>query len=145
MEKDSWEIRKIRAEDCWPIRQKVMWPNRSMEYVKLEKDEEGLHLGLFKEAKLLSIISLFVEGDRAQFRKFATLIEEKGKGYGSILLSHLLKEAESYPISSIFCNARIERIAFYEKFGLQQTTHSFEKGGRKYVIMEKYLNNQSPG
>ena len=139
------EIREIRAEDCWPIRQKVMWPDRSLEYVKLEKDEEGLHLGLFKGTRLISIISVFVEGDRAQFRKFATLVEEQGKGYGSKLLSHLLKEVETYPIASIFCNARIERTTFYEKFGLQQSKHTFEKGGRSYVIMEKYLDNHSVG
>lgn len=135
------EIRKIRAEDCWPIRQQVMWPDREIEYVKLDKDAEGMHFGLFRENELLSIISLFIEKDRAQFRKFATLLEEQGKGYGTTLLNFLLTEVEKYSLSSIFCNARIERSAYYEKFGLRKTEQMFEKGGRKYVIMEKKLNS----
>ncbi|MEM8889239.1 MAG: GNAT family N-acetyltransferase, partial [Bacteroidota bacterium] len=113
-----------------------------LEYVKLEKDSEGMHFGLFREDKLLSIISLFINEDRAQFRKFATLIEEQGKGYGTKLLRFLLEEVAKYPLSCIFCNARIERTAYYEKFGLKRTEEYFEKGGRKYVIMEKKLSTQ---
>ena len=139
---EALEIRKIQAEDCWPIRQKVMWPDRELEYVKLEKDAEGMHFGLFREKELLSIISLFIEEDRAQFRKFATLLEEQGKGYGTTLLSFLMDEVKRYPLSSIFCNARIERTAYYEKFGLKRTEEYFEKGGRKYVIMEKKFSIQ---
>lgn len=116
-----------------------MWPDRSLEYVKLEHDEKGLHFGLFEQERLISIISLFIDGDRAQFRKFATLEEEQGKGYGSKLLTFLLEEVEKYPVNNIFCNARIERSAYYEKFGLKMTEDMFERGGRKYVIMEKEL------
>lgn len=120
-----------------------MWPDRDLDYVKLEKDSEGIHLGLFINEQLVSIISLFIDGEKAQFRKFATREEEQGKGYGSQLLIHLLKEAEKYPIAYIFCNARIERTAYYEKFGLKKTEQNFEKGGRKYVIMEKRIEPKS--
>jgi len=106
------------------------------------QDLEYMHFGLFREKELLSIISLFIEEDRAQFRKFATLLEEQGKGYGSRLLGFLLEEVEQHSLNSIFCNARIERTAYYEKFGLKRTEEYFEKGGRKYVIMEKKLNTQ---
>lgn len=134
------QIRQISAEACWPIRQEVMWPEKDIEFVKLEKDESGIHYGLFLNQKLSSIISLFIEGNEAQFRKFATLKEEQGRGLGSKLLGFLLVEIERYPVRRIYCNARIERSAFYESFGLKKTEVSFERAGRSYIIMEKQLN-----
>ena len=82
------EIREIKAEDTWPMRHKVMWPDQPLDYVILPQDEEGLHYGLFKEDKLISVISLFINQEEAQFRKFATATEAQGKGYGSALLHH---------------------------------------------------------
>ena len=133
-------IGEISAEACWPIRQEVMWPDKGIDFVKLEKDESAIHYGLFLNQKLSSIISLFIEKDQAQFRKFATLKKEQGRGLGSKLLSFLLKEIEKYPVQRIFCNARIERLSYYEKFGLKKTKTVFEKAGRRYIIMEKHLN-----
>ena len=39
----------------------------------LQDDEDGLHFGLFNKEKLVSVVSLFIDGEEAQFRKFATL------------------------------------------------------------------------
>lgn len=131
------EIREIKAEDCWPIRHKVMWPNKDFEYIKLAKDQEGLHIGLYKDQHLISVVSCFIEGRSAQFRKFATLESEQGKGYGSKLLSFILEKLSHFSLDRVFCNARIEKSAFYEKFGMKKTDRLFERGGKSYVIMEK--------
>lgn len=78
----SMIIREISPQETWPIRHKVMWPNESFEYVKLPIDEKGLHLGLWANDTLVSVVSLFMIKEMGQFRKFATLVEEQGKGYG---------------------------------------------------------------
>jgi len=133
------EIKEIEAEDCWPIRHEVMWPDKALEYIKLPQDQTGVHVGLYKDQRLISVVSFFVEGRSAQFRKFATLKTEQGKGYGSKLLNFILDKMTQLPLDRVFCNARIEKADYYERFGLKRTEDFFERGGKSYVIMEKYL------
>lgn len=132
-------IEIVEKEQVWKIRHDVMWPDKPFDYIKLDDDGRGNHFGLFIENRLISVISLFVENEEAQFRKFATLQEEQGKGYGSKLLESVLEEAKIQGVKRIWCNARKNKADFYKKFGLQETGGSFEKGGKSYVIMEKYL------
>lgn len=132
-------IKPISHEDTWQIRHNVMWPDKPFDYVKLPNDELGKHYGLFVGEKMVSIISLFVEDRKAQFRKFATLITEQGKGYGAILLEHIMGEIEEMDVHTVWCNARADKTGFYQNFGLKPTDQTFTKGGIDYVIMEKQL------
>jgi len=130
-------IHPIPYQSTWPIRQQVMWPTKPIDYVKLANDPEGLHFGLKRGEKNVSIISAFIQGEEAQFRKFATLQEEQGKGYGTMLLAFLLEKLQQIGVQKVWCNARVEKAEFYERFGLVQTAQTFSKGGITYVIMEK--------
>lgn len=130
-------VHTIQAKDTWELRHRVMWPGRDISYVKLPKDEEGRHFGLFVQGRLVSVVSLFIQDGKAQFRKFATEITEQGKGYGSLLLNEVIEYASHEPVQTIWCNARRDKTAFYTKFGLRETAQTFEKGGVVYVIMEK--------
>lgn len=139
-------IQPVAAEDTWPIRHEVMWPDHPFEFVKVERDTtDGLHYGLFlreegKEARLVSIVSLFVDGDAAQFRKLATLNEEQGKGYGSQLLHYLIEEVcKPKGIKRFWCNARKEKSTYYERFGLGLTDQTYVKGGIDFVVMERKM------
>ncbi|MBD8067846.1 GNAT family N-acetyltransferase [Bacillus sp. PS06] len=116
-----------------------MWPNKEYDFIKLKDDDEGIHFGLFIEKNLISVISLFIKNDDAQFRKFATLQQEQGKGYGTALLDFILNEAESYGVKRIWCNARKNKADFYKKFGFVETNSTYIKEGKSFVIMEKYL------
>jgi GNAT superfamily N-acetyltransferase len=132
-------IRIINMQDAWETRHKVMWPDKPFDFIKLEDDPSGTHFGMFKEDVLVSVISLFISNEEAQFRKFATVEHEQGKGYGSALLSYVLKEAKSYGVKRIWCNARKNKINFYKKLGLQETNERFVKEGKAFIIMEKNL------
>ncbi len=132
-------ISEIKAEDTWDIRHRVMWPDMPFNFVKLDKDSEGIHFGLFMDDKLISIVSLFVKNNQAQFRKFATEITEQGKGYGTKLLTFLINEAESMNVDKIWCNARIDKTKYYEKFGLLKTEKIYTKGEIDFVIIENDL------
>ncbi|WP_350285393.1 GNAT family N-acetyltransferase [uncultured Croceitalea sp.] len=116
-----------------------MWPNKPIAYVKLPNDDQGQHFGLFSQDKLIAVISLFIDGNDAQFRKFATLRQEQGKGHGTVLLQFILKTTIELSLESLWCNARADKTYFYEKFGMQKTDKQFLKGGIHYVIMEKQL------
>jgi len=114
-----------------------MWPNQPLEFVKLPEDDKGLHYGLYVDDQLTSIISLFINGKEAQFRKFATLESHQGKGYGSILLNEIMQIAATESLTKIWCNARRSKTNYYTKFGMKVTDKTYVKGGTDFVIMEK--------
>jgi GNAT superfamily N-acetyltransferase len=131
------EIRLIHPEEVWGIRQQVLWPEKPLAYIQLPEDEWGLHYGGFQNNRLVSVVSLFIEGEEAQFRKFATLEEEQGKGYGSHLLRHVLDIAAGRGVRRVWCNARTHKAGFYAGFGLKPTGAILEKDGVSFVIMER--------
>jgi predicted GNAT family N-acyltransferase len=54
---------------------------------------------------------------------------------------YVIGEAERAGVKRIYCNARVNKVAFYEKFGLRATGSAFSKSGKDYVIMERcYLS-----
>lgn len=126
-------IKEIPYELTYAIRQQVMWPDKPIEFIHVEGDETADHFGYFDQDKLVSVISVFKTEEGFQFRKFATLVDYQGQGIGSKLLEYILKKY--YGV--IWCNARIEKTGFYERFGLKRTHMFFEKGGKHYVIMKK--------
>ncbi|WP_325176730.1 GNAT family N-acetyltransferase [Paenibacillus alkalitolerans] len=131
------DIRTIEKEQAWKLRHEVMWPERDVDYVKLQDDD--------KDDRLVSVVSLFVNGAEAQFRKFATVQDMQGKGNGSRLLSHVLEVAERAGVRRTFCNARSDKTDFYRKFGLRETKQSFTKGGKDYIVMERWYGNNDTG
>lgn len=136
-------IKEISAEDTWDIRHSVMWPNNSINYIKLPEDSTGIHFGLFKNNLLTAVVSLFIKQNTAQFRKLATETQEQGKGYVSLLIKHIMKYAKNENVDKIWCNARAEKAVFYEKFQLVKTNYTYRKNGIDFIIMEKKLNSSN--
>lgn len=132
-------IKEVNLEEVWQLRHEVMWPDMPFDYIKLADDDEGIHFGLHKDKRLISVLSLFINDGDAQFRKFATLEQEQGHGYGSILLNYIIDNVKHYGIKRIWCNARTDKTAFYQKFGLIKTESTFRRDGKSYIIMEKRL------
>lgn len=129
-------IKEIEASETWPLRHKVMWPSKPLDFVVLPNDDEGLHFGLFEKDILVSAVSLFIDGHEGQFRKFATDDYFQGKGYGTKLLNHLIEEAKKLNIKSLKCNARMTAIEFYQRFGMKVASDIVRKNGKDYVMME---------
>ena len=135
----SMKIEQIAPHQTWSIRHQVMWPDRELDYVKLSEDYDGVHFGLYEGDQLVSVVSAYESGQEAQFRKFATLEAHQGKGYGSQLLKYLLEWLTEQGATRIWCNARIEKCGFYERFGMVKTDVTFQKGGKDYVAMERVV------
>lgn len=132
-------IKNIPAQATWPLRHTAMWPDKPLDYIKLPQDHNGVHFGLFRDKELITVASLFIKDSEAQFRKLATKTAEQGKGYGSQMIDHLLKEAQRRGVERIWCNARQDKAGFYHKFGFTETPRTFCKGKIHYVVMEKML------
>lgn len=129
-------INEIPASETWAIRHKVMWPDMPFEFVQLKEDNLGSHFGLYSESKLVAIVSCFEDNEEMQFRKLATLTEEQGKGNATILLEYILQQAKNKGIKRVWCNARVNKKSFYEKFGMIDTKVTFLKSGQEFTIME---------
>lgn len=132
-------IKEAPIEEVWLMRQQIMYPAETLEFVKLEDDASGTHLGLYQGDRLLSVISLFERDGSVQFRKFATIVNEQGKGYGTRLLQYVMDWASKSESKIIWCNARLSATSLYEKFGMQQTGDSWEKHGIEFIKMQKQL------
>ena len=134
------EIRPIPAEATYSLRQQVLWPDKPLDYVKVENDAAGQHFGAFRHEELLAVISLFVDGPEARFRKFATRPDWQGKGLGTALLEHVLAEARRQGARRIWCDARQDSAGFYARFGLRPEGETFYKGPVAYVRMAAALS-----
>ncbi|MGB3152386.1 MAG: GNAT family N-acetyltransferase [Maribacter sp.] len=135
-------IREIDARDTYAIRHEAMWPVKPLEFVHLDNDEEGTHFGLFRDSILLAVVSLFITGNQAQFRKLATKTSEQGNGYGTLLLKHLIiYVSNEKQVIRLWCNARVDKTDFYKKFGMAETSKTFGKAGMNYVIMDKFFKS----
>lgn len=142
MKNKHFEIKEISIVETLHIRHKVMWPNKPLTYVELPNDKNGKHLGLYVNDTLTSIVSLFTVNNEVQFRKFATLVEFQGLGYGTVLLQKVIASTKKEEIRKLWCNARVEKSKFYEKFGLKPTNKKFEKGGIQYIVMERLFTSK---
>lgn len=129
------DLKQIQADETWALRHKVMWPDKPLDFVILPNDADGLHYGLFENGQLVSVISMFVKGDKAQFRKFATDAAYQGKGYGSQLLVYLIDTSRDLNIKELNCDARITAISFYKRFGMEIDSEVFQKSGKDYIRM----------
>lgn len=133
-------IKQITAEETWPLRHKVMWPNLPFNFIQLPEDARGTHFGLFVEKELISIVSIFQTATgMAQFRKFATTTKEQGKGFGTKLLIHVMQYAKNEGYHTLWCNARVDKTAYYKKFGMTETEETYTKQNIKFVILKKVL------
>ena len=146
----KFRIEEVSADVVWPVRHTVMYPDMDFESIKLEEDANGIHLGLFVDGtdggkigagkNLISVVSLFVKNGELQFRKFATLNEYQGRGYGSALLNYIIEYSRAKSLKRIWCNARKNATGFYKRAGFQETDQVFYKDGYDFVIMELHLN-----
>ncbi len=136
-------IKRVPAEVVWPVRHRVMYPGKNFDDIKLPQDASAVHLGLYEDDELVSVVSLFWENDTLQFRKFATLEKYQAKGYGSRLLNYVIGWARQRDIKRIWCNARKSAAPFYERFGLHETNTQYKQDGIEFVIMEMILHRLS--
>jgi GNAT superfamily N-acetyltransferase len=135
------QIEQIRFDLTWRIRHEVMYPDLPFDAIKLENDPNGIHFGLYTNDQLIAVVSLFKLGPAYQFRKFATRVSAQGKGYGTLLLKHIISHVKDAGAERLWCNARVSAAAFYSKFGFKETDQLSRNNDIDFVIMELQLNN----
>jgi phosphoribosylformimino-5-aminoimidazole carboxamide ribotide isomerase len=132
-------IEQIRPELTWQLRRDTLYPAMLRQEMGMEEDGDGIHFGLFTENKLAGVVSLFQNGTAFQFRKLAVDAAMQHKGLGSILVNYITNFAEENGGTLIWCNARVDAVAFYLKLNFVQTGRFFTKKGIDYEVTEKAI------
>ena len=130
-------IEQISPASTWFIRHTVLWPDKPFSFVQLPEDASGYHWGLYANHELVSVVSLFLDGRIARFRKFATLPDFQNKGFGSMLLTHVFEAAKELGATEIWCDARSSAADFYTRFGMEVEGELFLKSEIAYFRMKK--------
>lgn len=133
-------IRRITTEETLPLRRDVLYPNDTLDAVRVPNDEDGLHFGLFEEAQIVGVVSLFLRRTDAQFRKLAVHPACQGKGYGRLLINHLIQLCRKEHVPLLWCHARDTAESFYTQFGFIQQGEYFKKGNITFCKMELQLD-----
>ena len=128
-------VKIIPLEVALEIRKIVMYPDLSIAEQKVETDDSSVHLGVEVDGMIVSVISLFEINNELQFRKFATLQSEQGKGYGQFLLQYVFEYAKAKKYSAIWCNARMNAAGFYARFGMAPSGETWWDKGFEFVKM----------
>ncbi|PSL29809.1 1-(5-phosphoribosyl)-5-[(5-phosphoribosylamino)methylideneamino]imidazole-4-carboxamide isomerase [Chitinophaga ginsengisoli] len=134
------QIRRINPEDTLQLRRDVLYPDATLEAVRVDHDDDGLHFGLFEDTRLRGIVSLFPQKDVAQFRKLAVHPDCQGKGYGSLLMQHIEDFCRKEHIPTLWCNARNTAEGFYVKRGYAFWGDHFTKDNIVFCKMKLQLD-----
>lgn len=128
-------LSRITPEQTIEVRHRVLWPDKDPSYCVVEGDNEAWHFGALVEQQLVAVASLFINGNQARLRKFATLDELQGKGIGTRLMQFMIQHLHDNNIEMLWCDARQSASGFYQRFGLTVEGKSFLKNGRPHVRM----------
>ncbi|RTZ60251.1 MAG: N-acetyltransferase [Gammaproteobacteria bacterium] len=119
-------IKRIRAEQTYPLRQEILRPHRPAVECRFPNDfdDTTAHFGALDSGRIVGILSVYLASNEQlgiahswQLRAMATSEDHRGKGLGL----RLLEAAESYVSAQggkcIWANARLHALGFYKKAG----------------------------
>lgn len=122
-----------------PIRHKVLWPSKPVEFCHVAGDENAYHVGVVINDALISVASIYFDNDSARLRKFATLENFQGQGFGSKLILQILSTLKDKGIRYLWCDARESATGFYDKLGFKVDGDKFYKSGVAYFKMSTLI------
>ncbi|WP_199119717.1 GNAT family N-acetyltransferase [Pedobacter sp. ASV28] len=129
-------VEQIFPTLTWRIRKLAMYPDKEIIDMELPDDFDGIHFGLYYQHELTGVVSLFMQGNIAQFRKMAILPGAQGKGLGKQLLEYLIDYCKTQGINTLWCNARTIAIGFYTKIGFVVKGKPYLRNQIEYIRAE---------
>jgi len=133
------EIIEINWQETIPIRHQVLWPNEAPEFCIVDGDNQALHFAVVIKKQIVCVASIYIDGEIARLRKFATLPQFQGQGIGSFMLEHLVKILKSKQMDSLWFDARETAVGFYNRLGFTTTGELFYKHKIAYYKMHADL------
>lgn len=143
-------VKKISAEETFPIRLKILRKNIALPY-EFDGDfsDDTFHLGVFKRNTLIAVSSYMkvknfnFKGGQYQLRGMATLNEHQSLGAAKLMLQEAVSILLTLKVDCLWCNARIIAVDFYKKQGFQIVGDLFDvKEIGAHYAMFKNLRNE---
>lgn len=142
------QIQKIAPEECYPIRQQVLWQHKNIDDcgIAVDHQKDAFHLGAFFNGELVCIGSFFKQNNtkfsahsQYRLRAMATLPKAQNKGIAKVLLEQSFTEMQLNNIDLLWCDARIVAKGFYTKLGFATIGDSYEIPiiGTHYLMYKK--------
>lgn len=135
-------IKEVKAEQTYPIRQSELRKGFSLENCYMEGDEKQttFHLGAFDNNTIVGVVSLMKTAQGYQLRGMAILESYKGQKIGTQLIEKAEEQLKNKCISTIWMNARINAVNFYQKQGYTSIGNPFTiEGIGEHIRMSKKL------
>lgn len=139
MDSDPIALRRISADEAFPLRAFVLRPNLPPEGSRYPQDEHPATriLGAFQGDRLVGTISLLPEDqddrpgppDQHRIRGMVVVDDLRGAGVGSRLLSAGIAECRALGRSLVWCNGRTPALAFYRRHGFEPVGEEFDSPG----------------
>lgn len=136
-------LRRISAEQTHPLRKTVLWPDLALNAQGVEGDEAALHLGAFDADCLIGVASFFPGGERVRLRKLAVAEACRGRGLGARLVRDGAARMRSAGCCTLWCDARVGALGFYERLGFAVTGAVFDKAGVAYRVASLDLREEN--
>jgi predicted GNAT family N-acyltransferase len=146
---DRLEIRVVAAEDVRPIRRRILRAHRPDDDAAFDGDDDpdAFHVAAFVDGRLVAAASALrrpppgSSDDAAwRIRGMATDPAERGRGIAGALLDRCLEYVDERDGGVVWCNARLDAIALYERHGFVRETEPFEvEGIGPHVRMRRSL------
>jgi len=133
------DIRVVSVEVVRPLRHDLLRAGKPFNTTLFERDEEPqtVHFALYRDREVVSVATIFPapfsrkpEALAYQLRGMATKQKEQGKGFGRQILEAMIDYLrEQTDATLLWCNARVQAVDFYQKFGFEFVGQEFEVEG----------------
>jgi GNAT superfamily N-acetyltransferase len=145
----------VGADVVRPLRQEILRPGHTDEELVFPGDEhpDTLHAAVSIEDRVVAVATVMraphpnhpEDGDW-RLRGMATSPELRSRGFGAALLAACETHARAHGATRLWCNARVNAKAFYERGGLTAEGGAFEIPGiGPHFLMSKSLGDRAGG
>ncbi|WP_420861281.1 GNAT family N-acetyltransferase [Algirhabdus cladophorae] len=128
----SLHIKPVPVDEVLELRQRVLWPEKSLESVRVNGDAAAYHLAAFQDQIVVGVGSFYTDGAGARLRKLAVEPSCQGKGIGGQLVQTGAAHLRENGIEVLWCDARQTALAFYRGLGFTIDPEAFTKSGLPY-------------
>ena len=135
------EIKKIlfdeknNLEKCFQIRKEVFVKEQKCDpRDEYENEEDSTHFLLIDDNTPVATARYRQTKNGIKMERFAVLKEKRGKGYGLLILNHMIADLSNNVLVK-YLHAQVQVVGFYEKVGFKKIGEQFDEVGIMHYKM----------
>lgn len=102
-------------------------------------DYTAIHIALRRQGMVIAYARLFNDSEPGVMRVGRMLTVEHGKGFGRILIQHVMAEAKQRGANILRLHAQQQAVPFYRHFRFRAIGNPFEEAEIPHILMERKL------